>query len=91
MDESDYEDHDDGPRYLELDEIEPSALASSLRGLHLLGDHPSFSTQSFNLGVVDMFITELEYDVLRRYAQEERMPETGVFLAAQSQMWIFAA
>ena len=91
MDEFEIDDHSDGPKYRELCEFDGSELPSALRSLHMLGDHPYLSTQSFNLGVVDMFITQLEYHVLKEYHREERAPETAVFLAAQSQMWIFAA
>lgn len=48
--------------------------------------------QAFNLGVVDQFITTLEYQVLEKLSIEEQTPvPEASFLSAQSQMWIFAA
>jgi hypothetical protein len=87
-----YENRDDFPQYRDEEEIQLFELTNALGSLHLLDDDPYLRMQVFNLAVVDKFITQLEYDVLRRLNEEERtpVPETA-FLSAQSQMWIFAA
>lgn len=71
--------------------IEEGALAASLSNLRFLGDDPFLHTQAFNLDMVDQFLTDLEYTVLRKLYEEERTPAEAHFLNAQSQMWIFAA
>lgn len=89
-----YEDYDDGdePRYKAQAEIEQSALNRALCNLRLLGDDPFLRMQAFNLAIVDQFVTNLEYEVLRKLFDEERTPvPEATFLSAQSQMWIFAA
>ena len=91
MEEIEGEEYDDGPSYLEPSEIHGSALSMALNSLQMLGGDPYLSMQSFNLDVVDQFIMRLEYEVLREYHREERLPGTAIFLSAQSQMWIFAA
>lgn len=85
------QDRDDFPQYRDEEEIQVHELKDALGGLQLFDD-PRLEMQAFNLAVVDKFITQLEYDVLRRLNEDERtpFPET-VFLSAQSQMWIFAA
>lgn len=91
MEDVDYDDYDEGPSYKEPSELDGSALPFALNSLHMLGSDPYLSMQSFNLGIVDQFITDLEYEVLGEYHREERLPGTAIFLSAQSQMWIFAA
>ena len=90
--EDQYEDRDDFPQYRDEEEIQLFELTNSLASMHLLDDDPYLKMQVFNSAVVDKFIMQLEYDVLRRLHEEERtpVPET-TFLSAQSQMWIFAA
>jgi hypothetical protein len=70
--------------------IEPGALRNALCALTFFGDDPFISMQAFNLGAVDQFIMELEYDVLKEFIESERTPVASAsFLSAQSQMWIF--
>ena len=60
--------------------------------LHLLGDDPYLRMQAYNLSIVDQFIMQIESELLRSWFQEEqRSPADGMFVSAQSQMWIFAA
>lgn len=93
MDETEApDDGDDGPRYKRASEIDPSALREALCKLHLLGDDVFLRMQAFNLAIVDQFLTDLEYQVLKKLIQEEGTPVAeAAFLSAQSQMWIFAA
>lgn len=93
MSETDeFDSPNDQPRYAALADIDQSALRKALGKLHLLGDDPYLRMQAFNLAVVDPFVTELEYQVLRKLIDEERTPiPEASFLSAQSQMWIFAA
>ncbi|QBR34440.1 hypothetical protein E3Z29_18680 [Pseudomonas sp. S150] len=44
-----------------------------------------------NLTIVDEFVMDLEYGYLRAKFNETSTPYNSVFLAAQSQMWIFSA
>lgn len=91
MDE-DFEDDSDTPRYRLPVEISPSELRDGLCNLQLFGDDPNLRTQAFNLSIVDQFITNLEYDLLKRFHEQESTPiPEATFLSAQSQMWIFAA
>jgi hypothetical protein len=86
------EDREDFPDYRPCGEIGAPELSDALRALYLLGDDPYLRMQAFNLSVVDQFIMQLEYDVLRRLRDEESTPgPEAIFLSAQSQMWIFAA
>jgi hypothetical protein len=94
MDEDNTCDNDaaNQPKYKPMSEIDPSALREALCKLNLLGDDLFLRMQAFNLMIVDGFISELEAGVLDRLITEERTPvPEAAFLAAQSQMWIFAA
>lgn len=72
--------------------LNPSQLHAALTRLTLLGDDPFLKMQAFNLGIVDHWLTGLEYEQLKGIAQEDRNPMLGVFFVyAQSQMWLFAA
>ena len=86
------EDNWDGPDYRRPEEIDVSELRGALNQLQLLGDDLILRMQAFNLTVVDQFITNLEYEVLKKLHEEESTPgPEAMFLLAQSQMWIFAA
>lgn len=93
MDEEEFYDEDaDEQGYAPLSEIDRNAMRVALCKLGLLGDDPFLRMQSFNLGIVDGFLLELEEQVLQRLIDEERTPiDAAAFLSAQSQMWIFAA
>jgi hypothetical protein len=89
---ADFEEHDDTPTYRAPEEIDASELRSALDALHLLGDDMFLRTQAAHLAVVDQFITRLEYQLLRKQFDEESISSAeSLFLAAQSQMWVFAA
>lgn len=81
----------DEPRYLPPEKIESMALFRALNRLYILGQDMFMRTQAHNLQLVDDFITDLEYRVLRELIEEEKTPPSAFFLSAQSQMWIFAA
>ena len=86
------DDNYDRPRYKRASDIDPSALHEAICKLHLLGDDVYLRMQAFNLAIVDQFLTDLEYQVLKKQFDEERTPVAdAAFLSAQSQMWIFAA
>lgn len=93
MDENnDYEEHDDQPPYQPPSAIDTSALRVAFCKLNLLGDDMFLRMQAFNLAIVDQFLMELEYQLLKKLVDEERTPvPEAAFLSAQSQMWIFAA
>lgn len=77
--------------YAALEDIDPMGIFGSLTQLHLLSDDAYLRVQAGNLGIVDHFITRLEYSVLHELTESERTPPSAHFLSAQSQMWIFAA
>jgi hypothetical protein len=89
---SEYADLDEpAPRYAPLGDIDPMGLYKGLAQLALLTDDMYLSSQVHNLGVVDIFITQLEYDVLRQLHELESTPPATYLLSAQCQMWILAA
>jgi len=91
-DDENFEDYSDEPRYKRPSEIDQSALSKALCNLNLLGDDLFLRMQAFNLAIIDQWLTDLEYEVLRKLVDEERTPiAEATFLSALSQMWIFAA
>jgi hypothetical protein len=85
------DEHDDGPRYVDVAKLEGWEISTALQGLALFCD-PYLSMQAQNLAIVDHFLNGLEQHVMRRLFEEERTPlDDTMFLNAQSQMWIFAA
>lgn len=88
-DEDDF-DHDEGRRVPGPDEIDWSALRSALTSLQLFDD-PYMAMQATNLGIVDQFLTGLEFQVLQESFQDDRDISGMMFLNAQSQMWMFSA
>jgi hypothetical protein len=87
MDE--FEDNEE-PGYRRPNEIQLSELHTALSRLELFDD-PSLRMQAVNLAIVDQFITELEYGLLKKLVEEDGTPSETVFVLAQSEMWIFAA
>lgn len=85
------DDHDE--RYLKykhVEDIDPSKMLHVFRNISLFDDM-FLNMQAMNITVVDMFIAQTEYDLLREYFEIERTPtDSAVFVSAQSQMWIFA-
>lgn len=82
----------DLPPYLDPEEIPPNALANALCGLTMLGDDPYLRMQVTNLVLVDSFCMSLETRLRRKFIEEDSTPVAdATFLAAQSQMWLFAA
>lgn len=79
------------PRYVAPENIDLMGISASLTKLHLLGSDMHMRSQAHNLGIVDNFITDLEYKILRELNEMERTPPATYFLSAQSHMWIFAA
>ncbi|MFT8613410.1 MAG: hypothetical protein ABF727_12460 [Gluconobacter oxydans] len=73
-----------------MDEIDWSALRSALLSLQMFDD-PYMQMQATNLGLVDQFLTNLEFTVLKESFQDDRDLSGMIFLNAQSQMWMFSA
>ncbi|NMX27303.1 hypothetical protein HBO14_12275 [Pseudomonas sp. WS 5406] len=82
---------DDEPTYLSPDQIPQNALRNALESLSLFATDISLVSQAMNLTIVDEFIMGLEYDYRRAKFNESSNPYDSIFLAAQSQMWIFSA
>jgi len=83
-------DHNEERRVPTLDEIDWSALRSALTSLQMFDD-PFMQMQATNLGIIDQFLTDLEFKVLRESFQDDRDISGMMFLNAQSQMWMFSA
>jgi hypothetical protein len=91
MEDDEYDfDHDEERRLPSFDEIDWSALRSSLSSLQMFDD-PYMQMQATNLGIVDQFLTDLEFQVLRENFSDDRDMSAMLFLNAQSQMWMFSA
>jgi hypothetical protein len=88
-DEHDF-DRDEDRRVPKSDEIDWSALRSALTTLQMFDD-PYLRMQATNLGIVDQFLTDLEFKVLTESFRDDRDISGMVFLNAQSQMWMFSA
>ena len=80
----------DPPQYEAPENIEEMGMFRSLAKLHLIEDDMFLTSQAHNLSMVDKFIMDMEYKVLREWFQTDRTPSLTYFLSAQSQMWIFA-
>jgi hypothetical protein len=85
-----YVSDDDGPPYEDAASIHPGALARALGQLSLFDD-PYLRMQTTNLGMVDVFLNQLEQQLMRALVEEDGTPLSTAFVSAQSQMWIFAA
>ena len=81
----------DLPRYAPLEAIKGMEIVNSLLQLYFIEDDLFMRSQAHNISMVDKFLTKLEYDVLAELHRTEHTPPQTYFLAAQSQMWIFAA
>jgi hypothetical protein len=67
-------------------------MVRAFERLRLFRGDPALRTQAVNLAIVDRFLTDLEYKLMReRFKQEAALAPETLFLSAQSQMWIFAA
>lgn len=77
-------------QYKHIEDIDPSRMLHVFRNISLFDDM-FLNMQAMNIAVVDRFITQIEYDLLRKYFGIVRTPtDSAVFVSAQSQMWIFA-
>ena len=86
-----YDEEDRTPDWEDAARVDPAALPQALWRLILLGDDPFLSMQATNLGLVDAFLNRLESRLMRARVTEDGTPQDTAFIAAQSQMWIFAA
>jgi hypothetical protein len=72
------------------DRIDWSRIHAVFRGL-VLFDDMFLNMQGMNVAIVDSFITDQGYALLREYIEIERTPtQQAMFVSALSQMWIFA-
>ena len=71
-------------------EIDFRLLPAALSSLQMFDD-PYLRMQGTNLGIVDQFLTNVEYDVLKESLKDDKDPSGLFFLGAQSQMWMFSA
>lgn len=72
-----------------MEDIGEHEIRSALYSLSFFESDFNLRSQAFNLGVVDQFIMQLEYDYLYSKINESNFRAGSSFLAAQSQMWIF--
>lgn len=87
--EDDIDDHDENHRFPGLAEIDWNALPNALASLQMFDD-PYLRMQATNIGIVDQFLTGLEYQVLQEQFKDDKDPSGLFFLNAQSQMWMFS-
>jgi hypothetical protein len=86
----DYPSDVDNVPYLSVDDVDFSRMYSVFRALPLFDDM-YLNMQAMNISMVDGFITDQEYALLRQYFEIEKTPtQQAMFVSAQSQMWIFA-
>jgi hypothetical protein len=91
MDDDEHDiDSDEERGVSKWDEIDWGALRSALTSLQMFDD-PYMQMQATNLGIVDQFLTDLEFRVLQESFQDDRDISGMIFLNAQSQMWMFSA
>jgi hypothetical protein len=91
MEEDDHDfDHGDERNVPAFDRINWASLRSALTSLQMFDD-PYMQMQATNLGIVDQFLTDLEFQVLRESSNDDRDLGAMLFLNAQSQMWMFSA
>lgn len=91
MNEDEIEDHDEGlPGYRDKDTISSSEISEALGSLCLLGGDPYLAMQITGIAIVDQFIMNIEYKILKELHETDRTPADTMFLSAQTQMWIFA-
>lgn len=76
--------------FIPIEEIDWNALREALWSLSMFDDL-YMRMQATNLGIVDTFLTGIEYEVLQE-SFSDRPDRSGLyFLNAQSQMWMFSA
>ncbi|ELP4887184.1 hypothetical protein QPB17_002003 [Vibrio cholerae] len=76
--------------YQSHSEIDFSRIYHVFHSLPLFDD-TYLNMQGMNIGMVDMYITGCEYELLNTYIEIEKTPvDMAMFTSAQSQMWIFA-
>lgn len=64
------------------------SLYTELRRLPLLrGGY--LSMQATNIALVDIYLQQLEAQLIREYLQNERTPDSMMFVSALAQLWIF--
>lgn len=89
MEDDNFDDDEEHP-VPNPDKIDWNALRSGLTSLQLFDD-PYMGMQATNLGLVDQFLTRLEYQVLEESFKDDRDNSGLFFLNAQTQMWMFSA
>ena len=76
--------------YVPFNDIDFSRMYLTLHSLPLFDD-VYLNMQAINISMIDGFITDQEYILLREYFELEKTPtDQAMFVSAQSQMWIFA-
>ena len=76
--------------YVPADELEGTEIHSALSSLALF-NNPNLAIKSYNLGIVDRFITMLELTVLAQLNEcGEASAHDVAVLGAQSRMWLMA-
>jgi hypothetical protein len=84
------DEHDCEDPYPSSDDIDWSRMHVVFRQL-VLFDDMFLNMQGMNVAIVDSFVTDQEYALLREYIEIERTPtQQAMFVSALSQMWIFA-
>jgi len=85
------EDYYDQPRYRSVAEIGPSDLVEALKSLAGFAENPFLVMQAGQLCMIDNLLNTLEYEVMRRQADDDPPRDKMALLSALSPMWIYAA
>lgn len=91
MQEEEWHEHEEEPRFRAVEEIGPTELYEGLCALAGLSGNPFLAMQAQQLCMVDNVLMSMEQTVLREMLDDD--PPTGqrTLLAALSPMWIYAA
>ncbi len=66
------------------------SFRDALVSLPILDDDLYLSMQALNIHIVDLYLVDMETDLLREYIEIERTPlEMALVVSALSQLWIF--
>ncbi|PIP90599.1 MAG: hypothetical protein COW01_09860 [Bdellovibrionales bacterium CG12_big_fil_rev_8_21_14_0_65_38_15] len=79
-----------GAEYPDISDINFSETQEFFQNLPMF-DGVTYNMQAMNITIIDQFITNYEYALLKEYFAREKTPvDTAMFVSALSQMWVFA-
>lgn len=91
MQDDEWNEHEEEPRFRPVDEIGPAELYEGLCSLAGLSENPFLAMQAQQLCMVDNVLMNMEQTVLREMLDDGPPSGQRALLAALSPMWIYAA